>query len=434
LKRTHSMFIDDLKVCQENHQKLEVANETIVKASMDTGACYGVKKCAEIVLMNGKMVKGDGLAVLEERMKALDPEQNEVYKFLGCEQGDKIDVRRVMQRVKKEIAKRLEQLMGVNLNDKNLVKAINCRVVPEILEELDKIVKTALRKQGFHGKQASDERLYEKRDDGGRGLKSFKEVYDETKVRVACYMATSNNEWIKVSWRNEYMKEQTSLKRVAEEAMGRMNAHVEFNVGEIKTGNESYVDWKVAWKKLKNIIREGQIRNKVETFREKRLQSEIPMGFDKDDHGWLKCNTDPRKTASTFTLQEQMIETKAWKKMRGLVDQDKCRLCGEFRETVQHLLAGCKKLAGSEYVRRHDNALKVLAVQWAIDNGLLPKGTKWYTEKWERGKVIANNGKKLYWDWEHRMRTSCTARRPDLTLEDSRKKEIMLLNRHGMSV
>jgi hypothetical protein len=52
------------------------------------------------------------MAVLEERMKALDPEQNEVYKFLGCEQGDKIDVRRVMQKEKKEIAIRLEQLWG----------------------------------------------------------------------------------------------------------------------------------------------------------------------------------------------------------------------------------------------------------------------------------------------------------------------------------
>ena len=92
-----------------------------------------------------------------------------------------------------------------------------------------------------------------------------------------------------------------------------------------------------------------------------------------------------------------MIETKAWKKIKGLVDQDKCRLCGEFRETVQHLLAGCKKLAGSEYVRRHDNALKVLAVQWAIDNGMLPSGTKWYRdlERWEKGKVTENNGKKL---------------------------------------
>ena len=110
------------------------------------------------------------------------------------------------------------------------------------------------------------------------------------------------------------------------------------------------------------------------------MQSEVTVGFDKDDHDWLKCNTDSRKTASIFTLQEQMIETKALKKLRGLADEDKCRLCGAFIETVQHLLGGCKKLAGSEHVRRHDNALKVLAVHWAIDNKLFPEGRKWYTE------------------------------------------------------
>ena len=83
VKRTHSLFIDGLKVYQENHKKLEIVNEIIVKASMDTGACYGVTKCAEVVFKNGKMVEGDGLTVLEEKMKALDPVQNEIYKFLG---------------------------------------------------------------------------------------------------------------------------------------------------------------------------------------------------------------------------------------------------------------------------------------------------------------------------------------------------------------
>ena len=43
-KKTHSLFIDDLKIYQESHRKLEVVNEMIVKASMDTGASYGVKK------------------------------------------------------------------------------------------------------------------------------------------------------------------------------------------------------------------------------------------------------------------------------------------------------------------------------------------------------------------------------------------------------
>ena len=98
------------------------------------------------------------------------------------------------------------------------------------------------------------------------------------------------------------------------------------------------------------------------------------------------------------------------------------------RETVQHLLSGCKKLAGSEYVKRHGNTLKVPAVKWAVENGLLPEETKWYAVNWERGKVIKDDGKKLYWDWEYRMRTSCIARRPDLTLEDTAKKTILLID------
>ena len=155
VKNTHSLFVDDLKVYQENHQKLEVVNGIIVKASMDTGACYGVKKCAEIVFKKGKMVKGIGLAVLEEKMKALDSSSNENYKFFGCEQADKINVKRVIERVKNEIMRRLNYLMSLHLNDQNLMKAINCRVIPVAgyvmnvcnlwkseLDELDNIKRT----------------------------------------------------------------------------------------------------------------------------------------------------------------------------------------------------------------------------------------------------------------------------------------------------
>ena len=88
VERTHNLFIDDLKIYQEGHRKLDVVNEMVVKASVDTGACYGVKKCAEIVFRKGKMIKGEG----EEKMDALDPNKNEIYKFLGCEQADKINV------------------------------------------------------------------------------------------------------------------------------------------------------------------------------------------------------------------------------------------------------------------------------------------------------------------------------------------------------
>ena len=48
------------------------------------------------------MIKGEGLVVLEEKTNAFDSNKNEIYKFLGCEQADKIDVNRVMGRVKRK--------------------------------------------------------------------------------------------------------------------------------------------------------------------------------------------------------------------------------------------------------------------------------------------------------------------------------------------
>ena len=99
-------------------------------------------------------------------MEALHPDQNEIYKFLRCEQGDKIDVKQVMQRVKKDIRKRLDHLAGHNLNNENLTKAINSRVIPvagyvmnvcnpgkNYLDVLDRIVKNVLRRKGFHERQ-----------------------------------------------------------------------------------------------------------------------------------------------------------------------------------------------------------------------------------------------------------------------------------------
>ena len=58
VSRTHSLFVDDLKVYQESHEILKEVNEAIVQASHDTGACYGISKCAEIIFERGKMIKG----------------------------------------------------------------------------------------------------------------------------------------------------------------------------------------------------------------------------------------------------------------------------------------------------------------------------------------------------------------------------------------
>ena len=59
-------------------------------------------------------------------MDVLNTNKNETYKNLECKQTDKLDVKQVMERVNKEIRKRLNHLTGLNLNYQNLMKAINC--------------------------------------------------------------------------------------------------------------------------------------------------------------------------------------------------------------------------------------------------------------------------------------------------------------------
>ena len=191
ISRTHSLFVDDLKQYQEIiHETLKDVNEIIVQESHDTGACYGVAKCAEIVFERGKMVRGEGLQVLEERMESMDPDKNEIYKFLGTDQADGTKTKRVYERVKHEVTKTVRMLINTELNDINLVRAITVKVIPVAaypinvckfsngeLKELDQVIKREMRSSNILGKQGGNERLYLKREDGGRGIKSMRDVY-----------------------------------------------------------------------------------------------------------------------------------------------------------------------------------------------------------------------------------------------------------------
>ena len=82
-------------------------------------------------------------------------------------------------------------------------------------------------------------------------------------------MATSIDEWIKVAWKNEMSKGQISQKRKAEAAMRKMEVVATFGEGYVKIDQERYVDWKEAWKKLKNKLSEGQKKNRKRSFTEK---------------------------------------------------------------------------------------------------------------------------------------------------------------------
>ena len=87
-------------------------------------------------------------------MKVSDPNKNEIYKLLGYEQTEKIDLIKNTEILQVQMNKRARTRVGEGLHDKTLVKMINSRLIPVVaymrnarnfkakeLNQLDKLIK-----------------------------------------------------------------------------------------------------------------------------------------------------------------------------------------------------------------------------------------------------------------------------------------------------
>ena len=126
---------------------------------------------------------------------------------------------------------------------------------------------------------------------------------------------------------------------------------------------------------------------------------------------WQRCNIDPNEASAVIKMHKQTIETRAWKKNRGVhIDSEKCWLC---EKCICHLGVKCL-LAMSTW--RHNNVSKVLMTTWAVDNGLLQKGQCWCQLKWGPEMVIKNEKVKLCWNFKYWLKKETTAWTPDVII------------------
>ena len=59
----------------------------------------------------------------------------------------------------------------------------------------------------------------------------MRDVYQEARLRVACYMACSTNSWIQAAWRREMMKEENAIVREAVKIMEDVGVRIQFEEG-----------------------------------------------------------------------------------------------------------------------------------------------------------------------------------------------------------
>ena len=96
-------------------------------------------------------------------------------------------------------------------------------------------------------------------------------------------------------------------------------------------------------------------------------------------------------------------------------------------ESVAHILAGCRALAQTLYLARHNNALKILFFQVIRALGLVTLEVPWFSKTqpkpmYENERVIA------YWDIPlYADNTHVKANRIDATIVDKENKKVLVI-------
>ena len=127
-----------------------------------------------------------------------------------------------------------------------------------------------------------------------------------------------------------------------------------------------------------------------------------------------------------LAAQDQALPTKHRKirieKQRG---DPTCRLYGEREETIMHVLSECKKIAQTEYKKRHDKVTTWTHWRLCQIYNLL-HSNNWYEHLAET--VIETPQVKILWDFNIQTDKVIDARHPDIVVTNKDKRESWIVD------
>ena len=196
---THQYFMDDLKVYAESSTALGATLEVVDRVSRAVGMELGLRKCAIAHVKRGKYVSGENY-LLPEGRTIEQVSQGGAYKYFGIKQLFNADHTSVRECLTKMYAKRLHKIRASALSSKHKVHATNTWAVAvfryffplmkwphNALVQLDRLTRRILRRFKSHHLDASVERLYLRRKNGGRGLVNFYQAWKREVVASELY-------------------------------------------------------------------------------------------------------------------------------------------------------------------------------------------------------------------------------------------------------
>ena len=385
----HLLYMDDLKLYAKNDQEIDALTNTVRIFSTDINMKFGFQKCAKVTINKGKMVKGDGIPILDKEIKNLDIEEN--YKYLGLYESDQLCTREIKVKAKGEYKKRLRWILKSKLHGRNQITAINTFALPVLtypagivkftnleLKELDTLTRKHLTMYGSLHPRSDVNRLYIARERGGRGLLSVEDSIRKIENDIAEYLEKTQEPILKLT-------QQVSINKAPVPKLTFEK--------EIKERRE--LNWKE--KKLHGVWY-------------KHLTE-----YDKNTNCWLrKSNLKPATESLILAAQDQALRTKWYDhNILKTSTEHQCRRCKAYPETIAHIVSGCPELAQGVYLKRHNAVASYL--HWMIcGNEKLERQDHWYDH--EPKKVQENEKTKVLYDFTIHTDKKIKHRKPDIVI------------------
>ena len=428
----HLWYMDDLKLFAKNNNSLHSLLHTVHTCSQDIGMQFGVSKCATLVLSRGKYAASEGVHLPHQTViRALQPD--ETYKYLGFAEAEGVHEADMKTRLMRDYEWRVRRVLRSSLNGHNTMTAINTWAVSlirysagiltwtqEELRSADTRTRKLLNMHGALHPRADVHRLYVSRKQGGRGLISIHDAVTLERSNLQRYVLSSDEDLLRVASSILWPRLQTPP-----DSSCSMKKRLE---------DDHYLAW--TQKPL-----HGQFVQQTEQF------------TNDNTFRWLtKAGLKKGTESLIIAAQDQALATNLLKARVFRVNNHSplCRMCLKADESVAHILCQCSKLAGQDYLERHNRLASL--IHWSlcrvhgipcadksynhqVDKVLEHTPTNASLERQDPDEDTTNsdssrgyNKIKLLWDFTIQCDRFIEHRRPDIVLVDGPGNRTLIID------
>uniref|UniRef100_H2ZSY5 Reverse transcriptase zinc-binding domain-containing protein n=1 Tax=Latimeria chalumnae TaxID=7897 RepID=H2ZSY5_LATCH len=229
------------------------------------------------------------------------------------------------------------------------------------------------------------DRLYVKRKEGGRGLRSIAGMVNIEKLALRDYVIRNSE----IKWRTRGI---TIAERCKKYKRNKKNSR--------------YKSWK------QKVLHGQYIRQLGEDVNIEQIFS------------WLTVYLKGETEALLIAAQDQALNINCHRvRILHSGTESKCRMCKTEEETV-HIILGCKPLANGSYKERHNITR---SIHWALCKKVSVEVTnQWW--KHQPKAVEETTGVKIIWDFGIRTEKEIQVHRPDIALVDKTNRKAKIID------